>query len=183
MESFLAIAQELQLQGLLGKSDDDEHLVVEEENMEKSLSKRTMMGKLPSKNRNPVHKKEAIELGVGKQQISTNEQHVIQGTVALPSNFSGDFEELNKMAQSLMEKTSNKKYGFPLYKCTVCGKEAISGSIKKHIEAKHLEGALISCNLCGKTFRCKTSLAKHSQRILTICCFNISSDFLGPVML
>ena len=50
-----------------------------------------------------------------------------------------------------MEKTSRRNAnGNPFYRCNVCGKEDISGNIKKHIKVKHLESVYIPCNFCEK---------------------------------
>ena len=153
---------------MTGKADNDE--VIEQANMEKP-PKNANVGKPFPKKANPVHKKEATALkpscnshpNLG-QNTFEDEQNTVEGTVALTSNFSGDFQELDKISQLMMGKTANKKYGMPLYKCKECGKEAISGAMKKHIEANHLEGISLPCNFCKKTFRCKNSLAMHNHR-------------------
>ena len=86
-------------------------------------------------------------------------------TVALTSYFSGNMHELDEKCNSMMEKTLKKTANSnPLYKCTTCGKEAISGDLKKHIEANHLEGISIPCNFCEKTFRSRSALATHIHR-------------------
>ena len=38
------------------------------------------------------------------------------------------------------------------YLCKVCGKEGRDHHIKDHIEANHLEGIIIPCNLCANCF-------------------------------
>ena len=42
-------------------------------------------------------------------------------------------------------------------RCKVCGKEGISSAIKDQIEANHLEGIVIPCNLCDKTLCVKST--------------------------
>ena len=49
-------------------------------------------------------------------------------------------------------------------RCKVCGKEGMSNAIKDHIEANHLEGIIIPCNLCNKTFRTRVNLRHHKAR-------------------
>ena len=86
------------------------------------------------------------------------------GTVALASHLSQDFVELVEQINSMMEKTPRKTAkGKTIYNCNVCGKEAENGDMKKHIEAKHLEGVTIPCNLCEKTFRSRNSLTTHNN--------------------
>ena len=74
-------------------------------------------------------------------------------------NFSGNAKELDEKCISLMRKTSKKQEnGFPLYECSVCGKEATNGNLKKHIEENHIEGISLPCKTCDKTFRSKAPL-------------------------
>ena len=47
--------------------------------------------------------------------------------------------------------------------CKVCGKEGRGSVIKEHIEANHLDGMAIPCNLCGKTSRSRHALKTHKH--------------------
>ena len=154
LDSFLAIAKELQLKGLMGKADGDE--VAQKEPLPKE--------------ENQIHKKEAnASKSSGLAQTSFNEEILsndkVEKTVALTSYFSGDLQELDEKCNSMMEKTFKKQAnGFPLYMCKVCGKEAIISDMKRHIEGNHLEGVSIPCNSCEKTFRSRHSLTMHNRR-------------------
>ena len=89
-------------------------------------------------------------------------------TFSIPGNNSGDFEELEERVKSLMEKSQNKIEGRGYaHLCKVCGKEGRDNAIKDHIEANHLEGIVIPCNLCDKTFRSRPSLRNHKSRHVT----------------
>ena len=58
-----------------------------------------------------------------------------------------------------MEKSQNRdSRGQFAYVCKVSGKEGQGPNIKDHIEANHLEGINLPCNVCEKTFRYKDSL-------------------------
>ena len=85
-------------------------------------------------------------------------------TVALVQN--SDLDILNNQTNLMMEKSSTKNVnGKTIFRCKVCGKEALySNDIKKHIEANHLEGVLVPCNSCDKTFRSRASLTMHMRR-------------------
>ena len=95
----------------------------------------------------------------------------VGGAIATISHFSGNLKELDEKTNSMMEKTSDrekasgKPNGLPLYVCKVCGKKATSGNIKKHIEANHLDGVLVPCSKCEKTFRSRNALAVHTYSI------------------
>ena len=66
-----------------------------------------------------------------------------------------DFKELDdKIKTMIMQGKTMRKDGTQRNSaCTVCGKEGVYSQIKHHIEANHIDGLLIPCNLCGKTFR------------------------------
>ena len=89
-------------------------------------------------------------------------------TVALTRIDTGNIEELAEKAKLLMEKTSSvtpdgKR---PLYVCKICGKEGQSINVQQHIEAAHLEGVALPCNICGKTCRSRDMLRKHPKRTI-----------------
>ena len=86
-------------------------------------------------------------------------------SLTIPSSFSGVIEEVEERVKSMMEKSRNKcASGLQLaYLCKVCGKEGKGNAIKDHIEANHLEGIIIPCNLCDKTFRSRKRLRNHES--------------------
>ena len=89
--------------------------------------------------------------------------------------FSSDFQDLDEMVKSMMEKGRNKlphgrqPDGKPKheasYICKVCGKENVRRCIMKHIENKHVEGISIQCDICGKTFSSRDYLRQHKLRL------------------
>ena len=143
LDSFLAIAEDLQLKGLMGNMDRSAETPNRFETQEiESFSGNAL-------------EKEQHSKGAEKNK-----------TIALTTHFSGDLKELEIKVKSLMEKSEN------LYahrnkradRCKVCGKEGESTTIKDHIEANHLEGIAIPCNLCEKTFRFRAAFRKHKFR-------------------
>jgi hypothetical protein len=84
-------------------------------------------------------------------------------TVAIPSSYSGDVDQLEEMVKSMMEKSEND-YGNGHRKadrCKVCGKEGMGSAIKDHIEANHIVGIGLPCNLCENNFRTRNALRRH----------------------
>ena len=48
--------------------------------------------------------------------------------------------------------------------CKVCGKEGSWNKIRDHIEANHITGISIPCDLCGKAHGSRNALRKHKSR-------------------
>ena len=156
LDSFLAIAEELQLQGLMGNVYSDGSNQTDAE-----LTFQQKKNKLL--NSNPSISKPArvprIDANEEFSNISQDDK-----TVALTSYFSGNMQELDEKCNSMMEKTFKKMAnGLPIYKCISCGKEGISGNLKEHIEINHLKGVSIPCNLCEKTFRSRKTMRQHCR--------------------
>ena len=167
LESFLAIADELKLKGLMGPKNDDRnggsHLGELIDFPEQRQVDNTLMKKKPFTNASPKlvykHEPNATRAEHSKEVVAYG--HDVK-TVALKSNFHGDLQELDEKVISMMEKTDNKNvHGQPIYQCTLCGKEGKNGQLKNHIEANHLEGVSIPCNLCQIMFRSKRGLTTH----------------------
>ena len=103
-----------------------------------------------------------------KSQISSNM------AVALPKNeLAGTKQELKEQIEAMMgrgdemiKKGNKMKNGdwkmIRAYICQVCGKEGTMTNIKTHIEIYHLDGIVIPCNFCEKTFRSRSSLRHHN---------------------
>ena len=156
LDSFLAIAEELQLKGLMGSKNNE--MMPEEGHKTIGI-----------KRENPLQSKEASILkSPGFADPSVNEQREAQkydtftGTVALATESSVDLQDLDAKVNSMMEKTLGKNnHGQPLYRCKVCGKEAKSGNLKVHIESNHVEEISIPCSLCQHNSRSRQGLAQH----------------------
>ena len=85
--------------------------------------------------------------------------------VAATHAFTGDQDELDKKVKAMMRISQNlRPNGLQkAFVCKVCGKEGHGSTIKNHIEANHLEGVVIPCNHCDKTFRYRDHLINHMQ--------------------
>ena len=150
LNSFLAIAEELQLKGLAGEMVERvEDFEVDEKPLVATLS--------------PGDEK--IEKTSFKRPAPPNTSRDNR-TLAIPGNFSGDLEELEQRVKSMMEKSQNKIASGREFAhlCKVCGKEGQQAHIKDHIEANHLEGIVIPCNLCDKTSRSRNGFRQHKRQ-------------------
>ena len=152
LDSFLAIAKELQLEGLMANADDKSR---DFEDNKKPLPSYDTSGNIPETS--------------PRKQLSNRETHKPpegNSALAIPANLLGNFDELEERVRSMMEKSQNKTAGGKhlAYNCTVCGKEGRGTYIKDHIETNHLEGVKIPCNLCGNTFRSRKRVLDHKAR-------------------
>ena len=142
LDSFLAIAEEFQLKGLRGNGDRQ---VEKEIFYDQETKHRTTKPAM----RNLMKAQKGSEITQGNYETESSKD------LALVSQFSGNMEELEEKVSSMMQKSENfvtngsQKADI----CKVCGKEGKGDVIKNHIEANHLEGVVIPCNHCEKTFR------------------------------
>ena len=155
LESFLAIAEELQLKGLMGNVTNDEAIQTKRELP-------VQENKIP-KNKPSISKSSPVLQNVFSKDLP----NIRPGdrTVALTNYFTGNVQELDAKCVSMMEKTLRKdNHSNPIYRCVPCGKEAINITLKRHIEASHLEGVSIPCNFCQKTFSSRNAVGVHYRK-------------------
>ena len=159
LDSFLAIAEELQLKGLMGQNKED---IVKSEVFERSPKTPLLT------NTRQVFIQEPI-ISKSQKYFKFDEQRPLNDdtdeNIASTTNFSGDTQDLDEKVRSLMGRSKNCdtegwKKG---YVCKVCGKEGQSINVKSHIESNHLEGVSVPCNECEKTFRSRNALSKHMK--------------------
>ena len=152
LNSFLAIAEELQLKGLMGTANNDE--VDQKEILKKKNFRVSKTESFLSKFSEPFRTFASNQVVEAENDTASDEG----------SAQAIDLQELNNKLNSMMEKTSRKSAcGNILYKCTLCGKEERISNLSKHIEANHLEGFSIPCKQCKKTFRSRNSLTTHKH--------------------
>ena len=157
LESFFAIAEELQLQGF--KTNNDEVKEIPESKVKEipefKVKEIPESRKIKTESQIPKFSAESSQA----QNVDKN-----VGKMGLTSNFSGDLQELDNKTNTMMVKSSNKSVrGKRLHTCTVCGKESEITQLKNHIEANHLKGISVPCNLCNKTFKSRNALSIHKH--------------------
>ena len=139
LDSFLAIAEELQLKGLMEKSEG-------------KLDRDFFPTKCPE---NPSLVATKIErTNVQATRIESN-------TVAIKGDVTDDFSQLDAQIESMMENSPNLARNRV---CKVCGKDGMKNDIKKHIEANYLEGLSFPYNFCEKSCRSRKALWMHRHK-------------------
>ena len=148
LDSFLAFAEELQLKGLQSSTESTEPTETEQKQEYKDQRTKT---------------KEISKF----DEHRTDSKRVQNNELALPTpvHISGDLQQLDETVKSMMERSQNLVHNGKRQKqgkiCKVCGKEGHPTDIKRHIEANHLEGVSIPCNLCDKISRSRNGLKQH----------------------
>ena len=147
LNSFLAIAEEIQLKGLTGQTISD--LVEEQKQIEQKSTTQ-------------------------QSDIKPLKNSTTYTTVALPNQSRTDLQALDEKVKLLIEKGQNmipvgQRNGRPREEtsriCKVCGKEGRITLIKQHIEANHLEGICIPCDFCENTFSSRNALNQHRSKL------------------
>ena len=140
----------------------------------KDVEKKTKSNSTPQMNLKPFVNREMSNLNGGKSHSNltdhpSSEEINIERRIAIPNFVSGDLKELDEKVKSMMEKSQNLAPSGPAGSkakiCKVCGKEGAGIAIRDHIEANHLEGVSLPCNVCGKEFRSRMILRKHKCAI------------------
>ena len=84
-------------------------------------------------------------------------------TISAQDFVAGDLQELDEKVKSMMENSPNlTPNGREKAKmCKVCGEEGYNVGIRDHVEANHLQGVALPCNICEKSFRSRHQFRKH----------------------
>merc|ERR1712129_560633 len=158
LDSFLAVAEELQLKGLIGSGAKEE---VEELNNPPTLKKKAKHLKQEQMHKRQDHTT-SDSIFIGEKESSPPQD----GTVAVTDyTVAADLQDLDDKIKSMMmlsENHAGENRGRARI-CKVCGKEGMMGDIKKHIEANHITRVSHNCNICGKTSRSRAALSMHKS--------------------
>ena len=80
-----------------------------------------------------------------------------------------DTAELDEKVKSMMLVSENPAPGSQRQGkariCEVCGKEGRMQAIINHIEANHINGIALPCNICGTIVASRNALFRHKVRL------------------
>ena len=108
-----------------------------------------------SKHQISLKRDELFETGIVQDTFET--------TVATdPTTNNTDIASLNQKVKSMMMSSDNPDR--PPRICKVCGIEASWNTMRNHIEANHITGISIPCDLCGKSFKSRNCLSAHKSQ-------------------
>merc|ERR1712129_205917 len=153
LDSFLAVAEELQLKGLMGSGAEEEV----KENNKPTAPKKSFK---TSSNKNYTKQ----EVTIPELTNSVERVERVEGTIAdTDYTVAADLQHLNDKIKSMMMVSENHlsvKLGRARI-CKVCGKEGQWSHIRDHIEANHITGVTHTCNICGKISRTRGGIRRH----------------------
>ena len=167
LDRFLKIAEEIKLKGLNGGEGGREPEKGNAQNHIKQTNNHSV------KNTDTDRNIETVESNIELPNIYLLCENPENSNIAVAKqNFSGNMKELDELIETMMGKSENMiKRGNQMikaYVCQVCGKEDQKINIKYHIEANHIEGVCVPCNLCEKSFSSRNSLRVHVKTQHTI---------------
>ena len=184
LDTFLGIAEDLKLKGLSGEEHDNAD---DEKVIKTSVNEKFNNSKLGERNSaylrsNENHirdfkekvnhsnpSKAKIDAQLSRTYYAEREEQTLANIVALPNSLAGDMSKVNEQINSMMvasQNTITRKNGRidKAFTCQVCGKEENKTNMIDHIEANHMEGLALPCNMCDKTFRSRHSLRNHKSQ-------------------
>ena len=158
LDSFLLLAEELQLKGLRGNQTEREAEVISTEQTPQLISPKYKS----ATEQNPLKK----DVGLGKEILQSTSERALSVRDEVTNNT--DLESLDQQVKSMMTVSENadpyrKKNGRARI-CTLCGKEGSMGNIMQHIEANHIAGISIPCDRCGFVSRSRHALQVHEYK-------------------
>jgi hypothetical protein len=172
LDTFLNIAEELQLKGLNGEKGGGGG---GDEDPPEQSAKPTTLINAPQKKKGTDRTMTPAQIDSLNSESGSKSQISSSVAIALSKHkFSGNMQELDEQIETMMSRGDNLvKTGTRLrngewqmgkaFVCQVCGKEGSRTNITNHIEANHVEGIVIPCKLCEKTFSSRDSLTHHNS--------------------
>ena len=184
LDSFLAIAEELQLSGLMGQrtnvaqegesSTDQQPQILEQHQgtnyhiVSESSAKEQM-----STIQDPTidsNKKVSNVADIEEEQTAANlnpdkegaEETLFSEQLTFFNLPSLSLHEIEARVESMMEKGDHIGSQY-VYICKVCGKKADKSNVMLHIEVHHLEGIALPCRFCGHVLTNRMSLRRHER--------------------
>ena len=159
LDSFLVLADELQLKGLGGNQREKEgsEQFSPPENKKGLSTPPTLPKPNTLAKQNRMDKEASIKTEIVQLSKAQTAIVLTDGTTNKT-----DIESLNHEVKSMMMVSDNGLGRARI--CKVCGKEGSWKHIRDHIEANHIDGISIPCDLCGKSFKSRNNLSAHKSR-------------------
>ena len=152
LDSFLALAEELQLKGFIG---DSTKRTEDLKDFKRDFQTR---GEIPRREQKSLQPRSNINTAL-KQNLDTT--LAIDGTAVIEDNQNLDRQILSMITKSYVNADKGQ---VPLYTCNVCEKQAPHKlNMMRHVEGNHIKGISHECDICGKNSRSKHGLLQHKK--------------------
>ena len=150
LDSFFAVAQELQIKGLIESGADKDAKLI-------SNAKEMTTEQVPPRK----HSLRTTLAFVNFPQSPTERTVAVSGC-----SWSTDPPDLDDKIKSMMMFSANHAGGTHgrARICTVCGREGQMNDTKRHIEANHISGVSHTCNICGTTTKTLNAMRLHYRK-------------------
>ena len=169
LDHFLALAEELQLKGLTGRSEQTKKqdlMMTTEQDLEQLSSDNSKLHVLKSNIYEQNFKSEYASNGHKNNKNQTSIVIAMEsGTQNKVSYEEGSLGDLKSTIWSMISNNGT------ILVCSVCGKtidktvdKVAKQHMENHVESLHLDGVTYECTKCDKTFRSKNNLHKHTFR-------------------
>ena len=159
LDGFLALAESLQLKGLVGTNDSHSNTG---EGPTEEMEQQPLKILLPKEESIPPHPQLGNECVTASRAENRSMIPINVAKILVAGNTS--IEDLKVMLDSRMEISDNGEH---LLKCTVCGKTTKGAKAKVHMRTHietHIEGLSYPCNQCGIVSRSSNALQVHVSR-------------------
>ena len=162
LESFLKLAGKLQLKGLTQNQTEREGKASQEQDKKNPLIRSSLSNRILEQ---CIVKKEETELLEPKSERKvTMSNQASENTNKMKRNTWIMAQKVKSLMKSSDNSDPNSKSGSRTRICKICGQEGPVQDIKSHIEANHIAGISIPCDLCGKLFKSRNSLGSHKSQ-------------------
>ena len=164
LDSFLAIAEEMKLNGLTEQTSNEVMLEEQEKpgNSEAAMMEKDLITTLTTDQRELIRSNIEPQGKLSKELVVQNQSGT--NLQALDEKVKSMMEKGQKMIPCGGKLASGTRKHTRSSICKACGKEGLAHHIKDHIESNHLEGISISCDYCGNIASSRASLAMHKSK-------------------
>ena len=163
LDTFLALAEELQLKGLVGAESTEDH-----NNKELKEDKPMKPNKCPTRSER-LDNKQIKDSSFRTNETADIKSNSYEGSTTLVTAepldkpiiaLHTDLDDLQEKLNSIVEKVDG------IWTCNICGKTNNlnkRNDVRRHAE-NHIEGVSHPCSICGKTFRSSNAIRQHSNQ-------------------
>ena len=158
LESFLTLAEELQLKELQGNQANKGT-----EDIPKKTELATIT-KIPKNERKVIVSSENMTPTLQKSESGPS----LGNTVAPTLHQESDLEKLDQKVKSMIDRSTwafSEKDKRRAKICRVCGKVGTQTMLINHIESNHINGPSILCTVCRHGFKTRNALSVHKSRV------------------